>query len=93
MEPITPERFEEALAKALREGDPRVGLFGPHSKVWEVNRYSLIFLGAGRAALLQLAHPMVALGVAHHSRASHDPLGRFRGTFVQVFPMIFGDLA
>lgn len=43
MEPITPERFEEALAKALREGDPRVGLFGPHSKVWEVNRYSLIF--------------------------------------------------
>ena len=52
----------EARLDQLRAtiADPRAGLFGPGSKVWEVNRHSIAFLGAGRAALLQLAHPWVA---------------------------------
>ena len=72
--------------------DPRGGLFGPGSKVWEVNRHSISFLGAGRAALLQLAHPWVAWGVEQHSRTRDDPFGRFQRTFFHVFRMVYGDL-
>jgi uncharacterized protein (DUF2236 family) len=82
-------RVEDACAHVR---DPRVGLFGPTSKLWEVNREAIIFLGAGRAALLQLAHPWVAYGVEHHSATRTDPYGRFQRTFKQVFAMIYGDL-
>jgi len=37
------------------------GVFGPDSATWRVNREAAIFLGAGRALLLQLAHPSVAI--------------------------------
>ena len=72
--------------------DPRGGLFGPGSRIWEVNRHSISFLGAGRAALLQLAHPWVAWGVEQHSRTRDDPFGRFQRTFFHVFRMVYGDL-
>jgi uncharacterized protein (DUF2236 family) len=80
-----------SLVKAA-VADPRAGIFGPESAVWPVNRESLVFLGAGRAALLQLAHPFVAFGVDRHSKTRTDPLGRFQRTFAQVFGMVFGDL-
>jgi uncharacterized protein (DUF2236 family) len=49
-----------------------------------------MLLGAGRAVLMQLAHPLVAAGVAHHSQFLADPLGRSTRTveFTQV--MAFG---
>ena len=34
---------------------------------WKVNREILIVGGWGRAILLQLAHPLIAAGIAHHS--------------------------
>lgn len=79
---------------ALREQveDPRAGLFGPSTLAWEVSREAALFLGAGRAALLQLAHPFVAQAVADHSVTARDPLARFRATFRLVFRMTFGDL-
>ena len=85
--------FEAGLAR-LRAGtaDPRAGLFGPDSKLWEVNRHSVIFLGAGRAALLQLAHPLVARAIREQSRTRSDPIGRFRRTFLRMFAMVYGDL-
>jgi len=84
----------EASLERLRAGvaDPRAGLFGPESKLWEVNRHSISFLGAGRAALLQLAHPWVAWGIEQHSRTRDDPFGRFQRTFFHVFRMVYGDL-
>jgi len=84
----------EALLDRVRASapDPRAGLFGPGSKLWEVNRHSIAFLGAGRAALLQLAHPWVAWGVEQHSRTRDDPVGRFQRTFFHVFRMVYGDL-
>lgn len=84
----------EARLAGLQETvqDPREGLFGPGSKVWEVNREAVLFLGGGRAALLQLAHPWVAEAVFEHSRTREDPLGRFHRTFYNVFAMVFGDL-
>ena len=51
-----------------------------------------MFLGSGRAGLLQLAHPWVAQAIDEHSATRDDPYGRFQRTFRQVFAMVFGDL-
>ncbi len=85
--------LEETLAALERRvTDPRAGLFGPNSMMWEVGRESACFLAGGRAALLQLAHPYVAHGVDQHSKTRTDPFGRFQRTFANVFDMIYGDL-
>jgi uncharacterized protein (DUF2236 family) len=66
------------------------GLFGPDSVSWKINREAGLFLAAGRATLLQLAHPWVAAAIAEHSRTLHDPIGRFHQTFRVMFTMSFG---
>ena len=60
---------------------------------WKIGREAITFLGGGRAALLQLAHPYVAHGVDQHSETRTDPIGRFNRTFLHVFNMIFGSQA
>ena len=59
---------------------------------WRVNREAAIFLGAGRALLLQLAHPWVAAAIEQHSDTFADPISRFHRTFSVVFTMVFGRL-
>lgn len=66
------------------------GIFGPASVTWRIDREAIIFLGAGRALLLQLAHPWVAAAIAEHSRTLLDPVGRFHRTFELMFTMVFG---
>lgn len=68
------------------------GVFGPQSVTWQVDREAAIFLGAGRALLLQLAHPWVAAAIEQHSHTFADPIGRFHRTFSVVFAMVFGSL-
>ena len=68
------------------------GVFGPRSITWQVNREAAMFLGAGRALLLQLAHPWVAAAVEQHSDTFANPIGRFHRTFGTVFTMVFGTL-
>ena len=80
---------ELALVRAAAEGR-RGGVFGPGSMVWRIDREAAIFLAAGRALLLQLAHPWVAAAIAQHSRSLADPIGRFHRTFGVVFTMVFG---
>lgn len=84
----------EALLASLarRVDDPNAGFFGPQSLSWRINRESALFLGAGRAALLQLAHPWVAAALADHSRVMNRPIARFHNTFCVVFTMVFGSL-
>jgi uncharacterized protein (DUF2236 family) len=82
---------QELLASLERlPGEPRDGFFGPGSVTWRVNRESAVFLGAGRAALLQLAHPWVAIALAQHSNLLHDAVGRFHSTFRVLYTMLFG---
>ena len=71
---------------------PVAGVFGPDTITWRIDREAVIFLGAGRALLLQLAHPWVAAAIAEHSRTLADPIGRFHRTFDIVFAMVFGSL-
>jgi len=73
-----------------RVASPLAGVFGPSSMTWRMNREAILFLAAGRALLLQLAHPWVAAAVAEHSRALTDPVARFHRTFKVVFTMVFG---
>jgi uncharacterized protein (DUF2236 family) len=68
-----------------RPGDP--GLFAPRSLAWRINRETILLLGGGRALLMQVAHPLVAAGVADHSdftRSSFDRL--WRTVFVGPLP-------
>jgi uncharacterized protein (DUF2236 family) len=58
-----------------------------------VDRESAVFLGAGRATLLQLAHPWVAASLAHHSNLRNDAIGRFHSTFRVIYTMVFGSRA
>jgi uncharacterized protein (DUF2236 family) len=92
-QPVSPQAIERLWNSiAERASDPHAGIFGPSSVSWMVNRESALFLGAGRAALLQLAHPWVAAALDQHSNLRSDPLARFHGTFRVVFTMIFGTL-
>jgi uncharacterized protein (DUF2236 family) len=66
------------------------GLFGPRSITWKINRESVLLLGGGRALLLQIAHPLVAAGVAAHSDFRTDPLGRLQRTLEAMQTITFG---
>jgi uncharacterized protein (DUF2236 family) len=72
-----------------RRGDP--GLFGPGSMVWRVNGETAMLLGSGRALLMQIAHPMVAAGVADHSDFEADAFDRLWRTLDAVLTVAFGD--
>lgn len=88
---VSESRLQDLLARLrLRIKDPSAGIFGADSISWKINRESALFLAAGRAALLQLAHPWVATAIAQHSRTLHDPIGRFHQTFRVMFTMVFG---
>ena len=93
LEIVSTERLERELA-AVRgaAAGPLSGVFGPRSITWQVDRQAAIFLGAGRALLLQLAHPWVAAAIEQHSDTFADPIGRFHRTFSTVFTMVFGSL-
>ncbi len=88
---VSRDNLESLLAAVeQRIVDPRAGIFGHESISWRINRESALFLGAGRAALLQLAHPWVAVALEQHSSLMRNPIARFHHTFRVVFTMIFG---
>lgn len=90
---VTKDDLERSIAKLESTvSNPIEGIYGPRSRTWEMSRESVVFLGGVSAALLQLAHPYVAYGVAQHSHTRGDPLGRFTRTFEHVHGMVFGDL-
>lgn len=90
---VSPDAIEALIAAIERaSADPRAGIFGPQSTSWKINREAALFLGAGRAALLQLAHPWVATALEQHSTLMSQPIARFHNTFRIVFAMIFGSL-
>jgi uncharacterized protein (DUF2236 family) len=74
-----------------RRPDPVLGFHGPDSRMWRINREAVL-LGAGPAAtLLQVAHPLIAEGVAQHSDFQGDPFGRLRRTLATTMDLVFGN--
>lgn len=90
---VSREQLEASLSALCNEvPDARAGILGPRSLAWRIGGDLGVFIGGGRAALLQLAHPFVAHAIEHHSRTRTDVVGRFQRTFRNVFAMVFGEL-
>ncbi|MFN8640850.1 MAG: oxygenase MpaB family protein [Candidatus Binatia bacterium] len=80
-------------ATGRRRIDPDAPLFAPDSITRRVNREAALLLGGGRALLLQVAHPLVAAGVAEHSRFEQTPLQRLLRTLELTLTIVFGSAA
>jgi len=81
------------MAIAASERRPDVGLFGPESVAWRIDREVLVLAGGTCALLMQLAHPAVAAGVAQHSDFRADPFARLRRTLTASYAVVFGTTA
>ena len=80
------------LVPPLDSGMPGDGGVMPDgSIVREVAAKRAVILGGLSAVLLQLAHPMVAQGVADYSDFERDPLARMISTLDATLVMTFGD--
>jgi len=66
------------------------GYYGPNSINWKVNREWVVLLVGTRAVLMQIAHPLVALGVSNHSSYMTDPFGRAERTLLLGEKLTFG---
>ncbi|MEX1119042.1 MAG: oxygenase MpaB family protein [Terrimicrobiaceae bacterium] len=64
--------------------------FGPGSMMWKINRERVVLLAGPAAAVLQVAHPQVAMGVAAHSNFRTDTMGRLHRTLEAVYTVAFG---
>lgn len=71
--------------------NPESGYFESNSVFWQVWKERIQILGAARAILLQLAHPLVSIGVFNHSHFQSDPLGRLERTLDTMLTIIFGN--
>jgi uncharacterized protein (DUF2236 family) len=69
----------------------RDGYFAPESVIRRVGNSSVTpFLGGGTAVLLQVAHPLVAAGVAEHSDYRRALWQRLAGTLRALYLITFG---
>jgi uncharacterized protein (DUF2236 family) len=71
----------------------RAPSLGPDAVTWRLHREVALLAGWGRAILLQLAHPLVAQGVAQHSAFLREPHGhvrRLRRTLESMLALTFG---
>jgi uncharacterized protein (DUF2236 family) len=72
----------------------RDGYFPPDSIIRRMGSSPLTpFLGGGPAVLLQVAHPLVAAGVAEHSAYGEDIWPRLVGTLRALYAIAFGTKA
>jgi uncharacterized protein (DUF2236 family) len=77
--------------RAVDTHDDAIGMFGPDSEAWRLDREAMLLLGVGpRALLLQLADPAVAAGVDEHSDFREDPWRRLDGTLRSYLRIIYG---
>ncbi len=63
--------------------------FSPASPFWRINREWLTTLSGARAVMLEIAHPLVAAGVAEHSNYRGDPFGRLFRTVNTMTDLAF----
>jgi uncharacterized protein (DUF2236 family) len=86
------DRASGDLAPILAGSTP-AAVPGPDSMSGRLHREVILLAGWGRAILLQLAHPLVAQGVADHSRFATERWGhvrRLRRTLDAMLALTFG---
>lgn len=79
-----------ALAGLAARPGPADGLFSEGGWLRRVAREPVLLFGGGRALLLEVAHPLVAAGVAEHSAFRSDPFGRLQRTLAAMSALTFG---
>jgi len=72
---------------------PEDGLFRRGCWLRRVSAEPVLLFGGGRALLLEIAHPLVAAGVAEHSSFRTDPFGRLQRTLEAISAIVFRDRA
>jgi uncharacterized protein (DUF2236 family) len=92
--PVSMGSLEEEIFTAPRISGWQAPQGGPGSMPWKLHKEVVLLLGWGRAILLQLAHPLVAQGVAEHSVFLAQPgarLERLRKTIDSMLALTFGE--
>ena len=87
----TVSRGGTGVASGARASEPALG---PGAITWRLHREIALLLGWTPAILLQLAHPLVAEGVARHSAFLRERRGRarrLRRTIASMLALTFGD--
>jgi uncharacterized protein (DUF2236 family) len=87
-----PAADEQLLALALPAGGTSGsnGLFDDAAPIRRWSRENAVVMGGGCALLLEIAHPLVAAGVARHSDFRSDPFGRLQRTLTAMGAIVFG---
>ena len=90
-----PDSDERLLEIILPGGAPSgaAGLFAEGSWLRRVSGEGAVLFGGGCALLMEVAHPLVAAGVAEHSNYREDPFGRLGRTLAAMNAMAFGERA
>jgi uncharacterized protein (DUF2236 family) len=68
-------------------------IFSADSMLWRICREHAILLHGPAAAVMQIAHPRIGLGVLQHSDFQTAPLARLMRTLDAVYTMTFGTRA
>ncbi|HEY9564610.1 MAG TPA: oxygenase MpaB family protein [Nocardioides sp.] len=90
--PVTRDDFRSSLGATRASADPVAGIFGPGSMIWKVNTSTLVYgLGITQAAFMDVAHPVIANGIADHSTIFVDPHARAHQTYSMLTNLVFGD--
>ena len=66
-------------------------LLPPNSVARRVDRELFVLLGGTASLLMQVAHPLVAAGVEHHSDFRRDPFGRLRRTLNTTLAVVYAE--
>tara|TARA_R110002096_G_scaffold215310_9_gene403100 strand:+ start:7851 stop:8705 length:855 start_codon:yes stop_codon:yes gene_type:complete len=66
--------------------------FSLESEMWKINHERCGLLFGPAAAILQIAHPRIAQGVADHSDFEFDTVGRLRRTLASTNRIAFGTI-
>lgn len=92
--PLTDADRERVMRAIQRdEFDETQPLFAPDSITRRVHHEAALLLGGGRALMMQIAHPLVAEGVARFSNFRKDPLGRLWRTLELTLTVSFRSAA
>jgi uncharacterized protein (DUF2236 family) len=67
-----------------------VGLFGPDSISWQVNRETTVLFGGARALLMQAAHPLLLAAARHTGFYERNPWKRLERTLQLTYAITFG---